>query len=70
MRGKNGFRENPVALSAEALTALGAASINNAAATDSSHAGTEAVTALANEFAWLICPFHWMYPVELARNIV
>ena len=50
-------------LSRQALAAFGAASVDNAAATNSSHACAETVTALANNFAGLISAFHWKNPM-------
>jgi hypothetical protein len=47
-----------VALGREALAALGAATGQHIAATDSCHARTETVPALSDKFRWLIGALH------------
>ena len=49
-------------LGREALAALGAAAGQNVAATDSRHAGAEAVAALADEFRRLVGALHVRTP--------
>jgi hypothetical protein len=46
----------------KALAAAGAAGSNNLHTTIGGHTGAEAMTALADEFARLICPFHGESP--------
>jgi hypothetical protein len=46
-------------LCAQALTAFGAASVDDAATTNGSHARTKTMAALADDFTRLISPFHW-----------
>jgi len=55
-------------LSGELFTAFGAAIIDHAAATDSCHASAEAVTAGANQIAWLKCSFHGSIPCFLTLS--
>lgn len=52
-------------LRAEALAALGAAGVDDFAATHGCHAGAEAMAAGANDFAGLIGPFHGSIPDKL-----
>ena len=49
-------------LSRQNLAAFGATSGQNFAASNSCHACTEAVAALADQFAWLICTLHSVSP--------
>ena len=51
-------------LSGQALATLGAAGGQDAATTDGGHAGAEAVTAFADQFAGLIRAFHVSSPLS------
>jgi hypothetical protein len=51
---------------AQTLTAAGAAGGENLAAAGSGETGTEAVTALAHQFAGLISPLHGFFSADRA----
>jgi hypothetical protein len=55
-----------VRLGAQALAATRAAGSENLAATDSGEAGAEAVAALADQFAGLICALHGSFSADRA----
>ena len=69
MFGTCGRGNDRHALSGQALAALGAATGKDASTTNRRHTVTEAVTALADELAWLIRAFHGTSPLEIARCI-